>query len=185
MANLVFTANTSLDGYIEDGTGNFDWAAPSEELHQHHNDRERASGTYLYGRKLYETMRVWETWGTPDKEPVVRDFAQLWQAAEKIIYSTTLGEVTTARTRIARTFDPDAVRAMKASVDRPISIGGPGLAAHAFRAGLIDEIHLYLCPIIIGGGNPALPDGVRLDLELVSERTFDNGVVHHHYRAIE
>ena len=184
MAKLMCTALTSLDGYIADEHGDFGWAAPDSAVHAFINDLERPIGTYLYGRRLYETMVFWETAAEqPDQSPVALDYAKLWQAADKIVYSTTLDTTRSARTRIERTFDPDAVRAMKDAVDRDLSIGGPTLAAHAFRAGLVDEVRLFMSPLIVGGGNPFLPDRVRLNLQLLDERGFDNGVVYLRYRA--
>jgi dihydrofolate reductase len=184
MAKLIYAAITSLDGYIEDDTGGFDWAVPDEEVHAFVNDLERPVGTYLYGRGMYETMAGWET--DPDLaalSPHTADFAQIWQAADKVVYSTTLGAASTSRTRIERTFDPDRVRQMKASADRDLAVGGPGLAAHAFRAGLVDECHLFLVPVVVGGGKRSLPDHVRLDLDLLDERRFGNGTVHLRYRT--
>jgi dihydrofolate reductase len=185
MAKLIYGAITSLDGYVNDEQGNFDWAAPGEELHAFVNDMERPIGTYLYGRRMYETMAVWETMHEIEGQaPVILDFAQIWQAAEKVVYSRGLEAVSTARTRLEREFDPEAVRAMKAHAAADITIGGPGLAAHAIRAGLVDECHLFLSPIVVGGGTPALPGDVRVALELLDERRFANGVVHLHYRTI-
>jgi dihydrofolate reductase len=182
MAKLIYSAITSLDGYVADEDGNFDWAAPDEELHTFVNDLERPVGTYLYGRRIYETMVYWETALTlPDQAPVVEDFAEIWQAADKIVYSKTLETVSSSRTRIERDFDPEAVRQMKAAAGRDISVGGPHLAAHAIEAGLVDEYHLFLTPILVGGGNQSLPNNVRLKLELLDERRFGNGVVHLHY----
>jgi dihydrofolate reductase len=184
MAKLIYSAITSLDGYVADENGNFDWAAPDEELHRFVNDLERPIGTYLYGRRIYETMVYWETAHTlPDQPPFIQDFAGIWQAADKIVYSKTLDTPSSARTRIERDFDPDAVRRMKASAERDISVGGPDLAAQAIKAGLVDEYHLFLTPIIVGGGKQSLPDNVRLELELLDERRFGNGVVHLHYRT--
>jgi dihydrofolate reductase len=184
MAKLIYSAITSLDGYVADENGNFDWAAPDEEVHRFVNDLERPIGTYLYGRRIYETMVYWETAHTlPDQPPFIQDFAGIWQAANKIVYSKTLDTPSSARTRIERDFDPDAVRRMKASAERDISVGGPDLAAQAIKAGLVDEYHLFLTPIIVGGGKQSLPDNVRLELELLDERRFGNGVVHLHYRT--
>jgi dihydrofolate reductase len=184
MAKLVYTAITSLDGYVADKTGNFDWAAPDDEVHTFVNNLERRAGTHLYGRRMYEVMAFWETAHTlADEPPVFKDYADIWQAADKIVYSKTLASVTTARTRIERDFDPEAVRRMKAESERDLTVGGPGLAAHAIRAGLVDEYHLFVTPIVVGGGNPSLPDDVRMQLELVDERRFKGGVVHLHYRA--
>jgi dihydrofolate reductase len=184
MAKLIYSAITSLDGYVADENGNFDWAAPDEEVHRFVNDLERAIGTYLYGRRIYETMVYWETAHTlPDQPPFIQDFAGIWQAADKIVYSKTLDTPSSARTRIERDFDPDAVRRMKASAERDISVGGPDLAAQAIKAGLVDEYDLFLTPVIVGGGKQSLPDNVRLELELLDERRFGNGVVHLHYRT--
>jgi dihydrofolate reductase len=178
MAALIFSAMTSLDGYVADADGEFGWAAPDEQVHAFVNDLMRPVGTHLYGRRLYEVMQYWET---ADNEagvpPVEQDFARVWQAADKIVYSRTLGSVPTARTRLERDFDPGAVRRLKDSSDRPITVGGPGLAASAFRAGLVDECHLLLAPVVVGGGTRALPDGVRQDLELTDVHRFDSGVV--------
>ena len=184
MAKLIYSALTSLDGYVADVDGNFDWAKPSEEVHVFVNDLERPVGTHLYGRRMYEVMAYWETADTvADQPPVVRDYAKIWQTAEKIVYSRTLAEVSSARTRIEREFDLEAVRQLKATADRDIGVGGPDLAAQAFEAGLIDEIHLFLAPVVVGGGKPSLPDKVRLELELLDERRFANGVVHLHHRT--
>jgi dihydrofolate reductase len=184
LAKLIYTAIASLDGYVADEDGTFDWAVPDEEVHAFINDLERPVGTYLYGRRMYEVMAGWETMSTGvDQPPVMRDFAQLWRAAGKIVYSTTLETVTTARTRIERVFDPAAVRQLKALAARDITVGGPDLAAHAFRAGLVDECHLIVAPIVVGGGTAALPSDVRLPLELLDERRFDNGMVFLRYRV--
>ncbi len=184
MAKLIYSAITSLDGYVADENGNFDWAAPDEEVHRFVNDLERPIGTYLYGRRIYETMVYWETAHTlPDQPPFIQDFAGIWQAADKIVYSKALETPSSARTRIERDFDPEAVRQMKAAAERDITVGGPDLAAQAIKAGLVDEYHLFLTPIIVGGGKQSLPDNVRLELELLDERRFGNGVVHLHYRA--
>jgi dihydrofolate reductase len=184
MAKLIYMAIASLDGYVADADGKFDWSMPDEEVHAFVNDLERPVGTHLYGRRLYEVMVFWETVDTgADQQPVARDFAEIWQAAEKVVYSRTLEAASTARTRIERDFDPEAVRRMKASAQRDISIGGAELAAAAFRAGLVDECHLLLSPVLVGGGKRALPDDVRLELELLDVRRFGNGVVHLHYRA--
>jgi dihydrofolate reductase len=184
VAKLIYMTIASLDGYVADEEGTFEWAAPGEEVHAFVNDLERPIGTHLYGRRLYEVMIGWETMDTlPDRTPAVLDFAAIWQAADKVVYSRTLEAPSTARTRIEREFDPEAVRRMKASADSDISIGGPNLAAEAIRAGLVDEFHLLVHPIVIGGGTPSLPDGVRWGLELLDERRFANGVVHLHYRT--
>jgi dihydrofolate reductase len=184
MARLIYTAITSLDGYVADKNGNFDWAAPDEEVHTFVNDLERPAGTHLYGRRMYEVMAFWETAQTlGDQSPAFRDYADIWQAADKIVYSKTLDKVTSARTRIEREFDPEAVRQMKAHAGRDIAVGGPGLAAQAIKAGLVDEYHLFVNPIMVGSGNPALPDDVRVELELMDECRFKGGVVHLHYRT--
>jgi dihydrofolate reductase len=184
MAKLIYAAIASLDGYVADANGNFEWAAPDAEVHAFVNDLERPIGTCLYGRRMYDVMRYWETAPTTGDEPaVMRDFAELWQAADKIVYSKTLETATTAKTRLERDFDPEAVRALKASADRDLSIGGPHLAAQALAAGLVDELHLFLHPILVGGGNRALQDGVRAQLELLDQRQFKSGVVHLHYRV--
>ena len=184
MARLIYSAIASLDGYIADENGNFDWAAPDEEVHAFVNDLERPIGTHLYGRRMYDVMVAWETMETGDEPPVIRDYAQIWRAADKIVYSRTLEQATSARTRIVRDFDPEAIRQMKANAERDISIGGPDLAAQALKAGLVDEIHLLLTPIIVGGGTQALPDHLRLKLELLDERRFGSGVIHLHYRTM-
>ena len=184
MAKLIYSAITSLDGYVEDKDGNFDWAAPDEEVHTFINGLERPVGTYLYGRRMYEVMVYWETaHAVADQPPFIQDFAEIWRAAEKIVYSKTLETVSSARTRIERDFDPEAVRQMKASARRDISLGGSELAAHAIKAGLVDEYHLFLTPIVVGGGKQALPKDVRLELELLDERRFGIGVVHLPYRT--
>jgi dihydrofolate reductase len=183
MAKLVYSAIASLDGYMADEDGNFDWAVPDEEVHAFVNDLVRPIGTYLYGRRMYETMVYWETAHTAADHPVEKDFAEIWQAAEKVVYSTTLETVSSARTRIERAFEPDAIRGMKASAERDISVGGPDLAAQAFGAGLVDECQLFLAPIVVGGGKPALPKDVRAKLELVDERSFGNGMVYLRYRT--
>lgn len=184
MAKLIYSAMMSLDGYIEDETGGFDWAAPDEELHRFVNEQERGTGTYLYGRRMYDTMAVWE--GEPgwaEESPVTAEYARIWGAAEKVVYSRTLAEPRTARTRIEPVFEPEAVRRLVAEAARDVSIGGAELAAEAFRAGLVDEVQLYLAPVLVGGGKPALPQGVKVGLELVEERRFGSGVVWVRYRV--
>jgi dihydrofolate reductase len=162
VAKLIYSAITSLDGYVADEEGDFDWAAPDEEVHTFINDLERPDGTYLYGRRLYETMVGWETDPTlADRSLVIRDFAEIWQAAKKIVYSKSLEEVSAARTRIERDFDPEAMRQMKARATRDILLSGPDLAAQAFRAGFVDEWHLFIAPVVVGGGKRSLPDHVR------------------------
>jgi dihydrofolate reductase len=184
MAKLICSGITSLDGYIADQDGNFDWSVPDEEVHTFVNDLERPIGTYLYGRRMYEVMVYWETAQVGADQPAfVRDFTSIWQAADKIVYSTTLETVSSARTRIERQFDPAVVRQLKAAAGRDISVAGPDLAAQAFRAGLVDECHLFVTPIVVGSGKQFLPDNVRMKLELLDERRFGNGVVHLHYRA--
>jgi dihydrofolate reductase len=184
VAKLVYSAIASLDGYIADENGSFDWAVPDEEVLAFVNDLERPVGTYLYGRRMYEMMTVWETDpSAADQSPRSRDFAEIWQAADKVVYSRTLEAVSTARTRMERDFDPEAVRQIKASAGRDVSVSGPNLAAHAFRAGLVDECHLFVAPIAVGGGKRSLPDNVRVKLELLDERRFGNGMVYLHYRT--
>jgi dihydrofolate reductase len=184
MAKLVYSAIASLDGYVADEDGNFDWAAPDEEVHAFVNDLERKVGTYLFGRRMYEVMRYWETaQAVTDQPPVMRDFAEIWQAADKIVYSKTLEAVSTARTRIEREFDPEAVRQMKAQAERDLSVGGPDLAAQALGAGLVDECHLFVAPVVVGGGKRSLPADVRLKLELLDERRFEGGMVYLYYRT--
>ena len=184
MAKLIYSALTSLDGYIADEDGNFDWAAPDEEVHTFVNDLERKVGTYLYGRRMYEVMRYWETTqAVADRHPVEMDYARIGRAGDKIVYSKTLETVSSARTRIERSFDPEVVRRMKGQAERDISVGGPDLAAHAFGARLVDECHLFLTPIVIGGGKRALPESVRVGLELLDERRFGNGMVYLRYRT--
>src|SRR3954471_819040 len=181
MAMLVYSVIMSLDGYVADEAGNFDWAAPDEELHRFVNDQERAIGTYLYGRRMYETMVFWE--GELGEQPRhIHDYGDIWKAADKVVYSRTLEAPSSARTRIEREFDPDAVRAMKESSGRDIGVGGPHLAAQAIGNGLVDELHVYLVPMVVGGVNRAPPDDIRLALELVDERRFAGGAVHLHYR---
>jgi dihydrofolate reductase len=185
MAKLIYSAITSLDGYIEDETGSFAWAEPDDEVHAFVNDLQRSFGTYLYGRRMYETMAVWETDPTfAQHSPVTRDFAETWQAADKIVYSKTLESAPTARTRIEREFEPEAISALGATASRDLVVGGAELAAHAFRAGLVDECHLFLAPVAVGRGKRALPDDVRLDLELLDERRFRKGMVYLRYRMV-
>jgi dihydrofolate reductase len=182
MAKLIYSAITSLDGYVADEDGRFHWAAPDAEVHAFVNDLERPVGTYLYGRRMYEVMVAWETMPTPPEEAaVIRDYAEIWRAAEKIVYSKTLEEVSSSRTRLERELDPEAVRQLKASAASDVSIGGPHLAAQALAAGLVDECHLFVGPVVVGAGTRALPDNLRLGLELLDERRFGNGVVHLHY----
>jgi dihydrofolate reductase len=184
MANLIYVANTSLDGYTEDKEGRFDWTDPSEEYSRFITTLVRAMSTHLYGRRMYEAMRVWET--DPNlaaQSPLNRDFAEVWQAANKIVYSRTLETISTRNTQLVQTFDPEAIRQLKAAGEHDILIGGPELAAHALRAGLIDECHLFVIPILVGGGKSALPDNLRLELKLLEERRFGNGTVYLRYRT--
>lgn len=183
MAKLHYTAITSLDGYVADADGRFDWSEPDEEVHAFVNDLERPIGTYLLGRRMYDVLVAWETMDTADEPPAMEDYAEIWRAADKIVYSRSLDAVTSAKTRLERSFDPDEIREMKTSAERDLSVGGPDLAAQAFRAGLVDEIQLFLAPVVVGGGTRALPGEVRLDLELLEERRFGNGTVYVRYRS--
>ena len=182
MARLIYSVLASLDGYVEDSTGGFEWAAPDADVHAFVNELERPVGTYLYGRRMYETMVYWEA--PPDlatQQTHIRDYADLWQRAEKVVYSRTLEQPASRRTRIERSFDPGAIRQLKAEADRDVSVGGPELAAQALRAGLVDELQLFLVPVVVGGGKRALPDGLRLELELADEHRFDAGAVYLRY----
>lgn len=182
MAQLIYSMICSLDGYVEDADGNFDWAAPDEEVHAFVNELERPVGTYLYGRRMYETMAYWETGGDePEQAAAMRDFARIWRAADKVVYSRTLDGVSTARTRLERELDPAAVRRLKETADQDLTVGGPGLAAEALAAGLVDELQLLLVPVVVGAGKRALPTDLRLDLELRDQRRFANGTVHLRY----
>lgn len=182
LGKLIYSTVTSLDGYVADADGNFDWAAPDEQVHFFFNDLERPVGTYLYGRRMFEVMQYWATAHlVADQLPVELDYATIWQAADKIVYSTTLESASTARTRIERDFDPAAVEQLKAHAERDISIGGPTLAAHALKAGLVDECHFIIAPIVVGGGTRSLPDDLLVKLDLLDERRFGNGMVHLHY----
>jgi len=184
MARLIYSAIASADGYLEDATGSFDWAAPDEELHRFVNDLERPVGTYLYGRRMYETMVYWESAeNLPGQRPVSEDYAGIWQAADKIVFSRTLESAPSARTRIERNFEPDLIRQLKSASVRDMTIGGADLAGQAIRAGLVDELQLFLVPVIVGGGKPAMPTNVRLDLELLDTRRFASGTVYLRYRA--
>jgi dihydrofolate reductase len=183
MAKLIYAVIASLDGYIEDEHGRFDWAEPDAEVHAFVNELERPVGMYLYGRRMYETMVAWES--PPDlaaQPPFVQDYAEIWQRADKIVYSKTLAAASSARTRIERDFDPEAVNALKAAAARDLSVGGAELAAQAIEAGLVDEYRLFLVPVFVGGGKRAVPHSVRVNLELLDERRFHNGTVHLHYR---
>ena len=179
MAKLIYSAIASLDGYVADEDGNFDWAEPDEEVHRFVNDLERPVGTYLYGRRMYETMVYWET--APDETPYIQDYACIWQSTDKVVYSRTLAEPTIARTRIEREFDAEAVRRLKEGSEQDLSVGGPELAAQAIAAGLVDDYHLFVVPAVVGAGKRALPDEARLDLELVDTRRFGNGTVYLRY----
>jgi dihydrofolate reductase len=181
VAKLIYSAIASLDGFVEDEHGGFDWAAPDHEVHAFVNDLERPIGTYLYGRRMYETMVYWET--DDDSDPVARDFASIWRSAEKVVYSRTLQAPSSAKTRVEPSFDPGAVRRLKQTSEADLSVGGPDLAGQAIASGLVDECHLLLVPKLIGGGKRALPPNVRANLELLDERRFQGGVVHLHYRV--
>jgi dihydrofolate reductase len=184
VAKLIYSAIGSLDGYVADQNGRFDWAEPDEEVHAFVNDLERPVGTYLYGRRLYDVMLAWETMDVAGQPPFIRDFAQIWRRADKIVYSRSLEAVSSARTRIERDFDPEAVKQLKASAEGDLSIGGPELAAQAIEAGLVDEWRLFVVPIVVGGGKRSLPDDVRVRLELRDERRFGNGTVYLRYRTL-
>ena len=184
MASLIYGSLVSLDGCVADESGKFDWAVPDEEVHAFINELERSIGTHLYGRKLYETMAAWETPEViPDPTPAIQEYAQIWATTDKIVYSSSLADVSTARTTLVRAFNPADVRRLKEQSNRDLSIGGPTLAAHALRAGLVDEVQVYVAPIIVGGGTPFLPDGIRLSLELQDERRFGNGMVFLRFRT--
>ena len=183
MAQLLYSAIASLDGYVADANGDFDWAEPDAEVHAFINDLERTVGTYLYGRRMYETMVAWESDELAGDNDVTLDFARVWRAADKVVYSTTLDAPASGRTHIERRFDPDAVRRLKQSSRTDLSVSGPTLAAHAIAAGLVDEYHLFVVPVIVGGGLRALPDVGRVDLDLVTERRFAGAVVYLHYRV--
>ena len=184
MTTLSYSMLASLDGYVEDSSGRFDWAAPDAEVHAFVNELERPVGTHLYGRRMYETMRFWEDPpGLAEAPPHIQEYAAVWQAADKVVYSRTLREVSSARTRIVPEFDVEAVRRLKDATSGGLSVGGPELAGQMIAAGLVDEYHLFLVPVLVGGGKRGLPDGVRADLELVDERRFANGTVYVRYRA--
>ena len=184
MAKLIYSAATSLDGYVNDEDGGFAWAAPDEEVHSFFNELERPLGTYLYGRRLYEVMRYWQDPDDLNAQPsYIKDYAEIWQGADKVVYSSSLDSASTPRTRLEREFDPAVVRELKGAAGADLSVGGPGLAAEALRAGLVDELHQVLHPVVVGGGTPWLPDGLRLELGLLDERRFSGGAVHLHYRT--
>jgi len=184
MARLVYSMLASVDGYVVDANGDFDWAAPTEEVHAFVNELERPIGTYLYGRRMYDVMKVWQDLpGTDDASPAMRDYAGIWRAADKVVYSTSMDSVTTPRTRLERDFDPAAVQGWVSGLEGAVSIGGPTLAAHALRSGIVDDLHVLSVPVVVGGGTSCWPAGARLDLDLVSERRFARGTVHTHYRV--
>ena len=183
MAKLIYSPIASLDGYVADEDGKWDWSTPDEAVHALVNDLARPVGTWLLGRRMYDVLAVWET--IDDEQPEIRDFAEIWRSADKVVYSRTLAEPSTARTRIEREFDPGAVRRIKEESERDLTVGGPDLAAQALRAGLVDEMQLFLSPIVVGGGNAALPGDVRVPLELLDERRFANGVVYLRYRVTQ
>ena len=183
MAKLIYSTIASVDGYVADAAGAFQWAAPDEEVFAFVNELERPIGTYLFGRRMYETMVSWETVADLDERPVERAFAGLWRAADKVVYTTSLASVSSARTRIERAFDPGAVLSLKAAADRDLTVGGPALAGQALAAGLVDELQLFAVPVLVGGGTPAFPAGVRLDLDLLDERRFAAGTVYRRYRV--
>jgi dihydrofolate reductase len=183
MAELIYVSNVSLDGYVEDERGSFDWTAPDDELFTFITDLVRPVGTYLYGRRMYDTMAPWETDpALAAQSELMADFANVWQAADKVVYSTTLSAVSTAKTRLERRFDPVSVRDMKASATSDLTVGGSHLAAHALKAGLVDECHLFIRPVLVGGGKPALPSDTRTDLKLLDDRRLGNGVVYLRFR---
>ncbi|MFG3706050.1 dihydrofolate reductase family protein [Micromonospora sp. NPDC047670] len=185
MAKLIYVTNTSLDGYIEDERGAFDWLPPDDEVFAFTTNLLRSVGTFLYGRRLYESMAVWETdTALAAQSELMADFASAWKAANKVVYSTTLAAVSTADTRIERQFDPAAIRRLKATASSDLTVGGANLATQAFQAGLIDECQLFVWPVVVGGGKPGLPTGMRTDLELLDERRFPNGVLHLRYRPL-
>jgi dihydrofolate reductase len=181
VARLIYSTIASLDGYVADESGNFDWAAPDEEVHAFVNELERPVGTHLLGRRMYETMVFWETVDTGSEPQVMRDFAEIWRAADKVVYSRTLGEPSSAKTRLEPEFDPEAVRGLIASASSDVAIGGPELAAQAFKAGLVDECQVFLAPVVVGGGKRSLPEGVFTRLELLEQRRFDGGFVYLRY----
>jgi dihydrofolate reductase len=183
MGRLIYSGILSLDGYVADEQGKWDWSEPDEEVHSFVNDLERPVGTHLYGRRMYDVMRYWEAEQDGEQPAFIRDYASIWQGADKVVYSSTLEDVSTARTRLERSFDPEDVRRMKESAARDLMIGGPDLAAHAIRAGLVDEYQLLISPVAVGGGKTFWPNGLGVDLDLVEQRRFGNGVVYLGYRA--
>ncbi len=185
MGRLIFASIVSLDGYVADAEGRFDWSEPDEEVHRAVNEIQRPIGTHLYGRRLYDVLVAWETWDVTDEPEVIRDYAQIWRGADKVVYSRTLEEPKSARTRIVEELDVTAIVELKATSPGDILIGGPEIAALALAAGIVDEIHLFVSPVVVGSGNPVFPDDLALSLELVEERRFGNGVVHLHYSVTE
>jgi dihydrofolate reductase len=184
MANLTYSMIASLDGYVVDEDGKFDWAAPDEEVHTLINDLARPVGTYLLGRRMYEVLAYWDDPpALGEQPPYVQAFAEIWQAADKVVYSRTLDAVSTARTRIERHFDPDSIRKLKAESERELTVGGPHLAAHAISAGLVDDYQLFVVPVVVGGGTRSFPGDTRLRLQLLDERGFRNGTAFLRYRA--
>jgi dihydrofolate reductase len=184
MGKLIYISNVSLDGYVEDEHGSLDWTAPDDEVFAFITDLVRSVGTYLYGRRMYETMAVWETDpALAGQSELMADFANVWQAADKVVYSTTLEAVSTAKTQLERSFDPGSARDMKASATSDLTVGGADVAAHAFKGGLVDECQLFIWPVLVGGGKPALPSDTRAELELLDERRFSNGVMYLRYRT--
>jgi dihydrofolate reductase len=183
MAKLIFSAAASLDGYVADRDGKWDWSRPDEEVHSFINDLQRPLRTHLYGRRMYEVLSAWEDLDLSDEPGYIAEFAEIWRNMDKIVFSRTLPDVSTSRTRLERSFDPEAVRELKASAETDLVVGGPELAGQAMQAGLVDEIHLFLAPAVVGGGKRVLSEGLRLDLELLEQRRFRNGTVHLHYRT--
>jgi dihydrofolate reductase len=183
MAKLIYSAAASLDGYVADRDGKWDWSRPDEEVHSFINDLQRPLRTHLYGRRMYEVLSAWEDLDLSDEPGYIAEFAEIWRNTDKIVFSRTLPDVSTSRTRLERSFDPEAVRELKASAETDLVVGGPELAGQAMQAGLVDEIHLFLAPAVVGGGKRVLSEGLRLDLELLEQRRFRNGTVHLHYRT--
>ncbi|THG29275.1 dihydrofolate reductase family protein [Naasia lichenicola] len=185
MGRLIYASIVSLDGYVADAAGRFDWSEPDDEVHRFVNEIQRPIGTHLYGRRLYDVLVAWETWDVTREPEVIRDYAEIWRGADKVVYSRTLQEPKSARTRIVEEFDVTAVVELKATSATDILIGGPEIAALALAAGIVDEIHLLVSPVVVGAGNPAFPDDLALSLELTAEHRFGNGVVHLQYSVLE
>jgi dihydrofolate reductase len=184
MGKLIYIANVSIDGYIEDSHGSLDWTEPDDEVFAFITDLIRSVGTYVYGRRMYETMAVWETDpALAAQSSLTGEFARIWQAARKVVYSATLNDVSTVNTQLERVFEPSTLRDLKASAPSDLTIGGPNVTAHAFKAGLVDECQLLIHPVFLGAGKPSLPRDLRADLELLDERRFGNGAVYVHYRV--